>query len=50
MVANYPRPGFPGLKYSSRSMTVGPNDRIYSLLAEMQMKLFRPIDEKWCHY
>ena len=25
-------------------------DRIYSWLAEMQMKLFRPIDEKWCHY
>ena len=36
--------------YSSRSMTVRPIDRIYSWLAEMQMKLFRPIDEKWCHY
>ena len=46
----YPRPGFPGGGYSSRSTTVRLTDRIYSWLAEMQMKLVRPIDEKWCHY
>ena len=52
-------------KYASASLfiTRGPDfrangivvvrrryDRIYSWLAQMQMKLFRPIGEKWCHY
>ena len=31
-------------------MTERPTDRIYSRLVQMQMKLFRPIDQKWCHY
>ena len=27
-----------------------PTDRIYIRLAHMQMKIFRLIDQKWCHY
>ena len=39
-----------GPDIQAKGMVIRPYNRIYTRLAQMQMKLFRPIDGMWCHY